>query len=154
MDSTSRPARGVPVSLDRALFLLIAAVLAWCFFFPPAALPQEKAKLRPTNYEHATGNTCIVREESRAGAMPAFHVYFVLDYEDGHSWSTQEAIVPIDTQYARNLRDRWERRTKARSKAYKYCDSWDLEVALEVDKASKQKPKQETEAAVQRASNE
>jgi hypothetical protein len=154
MDSGITPARGGPLSLDRALFLLVPTVLAWCLVFPSTALPQdERAKLeRPASYEHAAGATCIVREETPQGAMPAFHVYLVLDYEDGHSWSTQEAIVPIDLELARNVRDRWERRTKARNKAFKYCDAWDLEVAVELDKISKSKAQKENAPVLQRTS--
>ena len=153
MDKEIETEQEVPAILDRATLVLIAVVLVLCFLFPSAALPQDdKDKQRPASYEHATSYTCIVKQEAKPGTMPAFHVYLVLEFKDGHSWSTQDAIVPIDYQLANNVRERWQRRTKARDKAFKYCDEWDLEVAVEMDKVNKQNAQKENAAAVQRAS--
>lgn len=152
MNNKNEPARGAQVFRGRAMYLVIAAMLGAGLLFPPAA-PAQEAKARPTSFEHAAGSTCIVREEGKPGTMRAFHVYLVLDYEDGASWSTQEAIVPVELQGAKDVKDRWQKRAKARGKAFKYCDAWDLEVALELDKVSRQRVQKDAQP-VQRAAKE
>lgn len=132
-------AAGVPRLSDRAGLIFTGSLLSFLLLFSLAASAQEKDQSRPVSFESTTGSACVVKEHTAAGTMPAFQVQLSLNYKDGTTWTTTEAIIPIDYHLAKGVRERWQEGVKARNKARKVCDEWDLEVAVEVDRLNKEK---------------